>query len=142
MVRIKTILIMALGVLVLPPGAYAEEATMKAGKWSITTTTMVPMMGPMEHTMTSCFSETDLKPQKMMKQEGDCHIDDMKTSGSTVTWGIACKNQGGEFKGSASATSAPESLSGQMKMTMTMNGQTMTMETKWKGKYLGACDKN
>ncbi len=137
----KHILISLLVVLTLSVNVQADTPEMKPGKWSITTTTTVPMMGPMDHTVTSCFTKEELQPQDMMQQDGDCKLKNLKTSGSTVSWEIACNNQGGQFTGSASATTKSESLSGQMKMKMVMNGQTMNMETKWKGKYLGACDK-
>lgn len=138
----KRVLLPLFVILSFSLNAFAGGSEMKPGKWAITTTTQVPMMGPMDHTMTSCFTKEDLKPQEMMKQENnDCKVKNMKTSGSAVSWEIVCNSQGGEFKGSASATSKPESLSGQMKMSMSVNGRTMNMETKWKGKYLGVCDK-
>ncbi len=138
----KSALLSVVAILTLSANVFAGAPEMKPGKWSITTTTVVPMMGPMDHTTSSCLTKEDLQPQKMMKQENnDCKVKNMKVSGATTLWEVECNSQGGQFSGSASATSKPESISGQMKMKMIMSGQTIDMETKWKGKYIGACDK-
>lgn len=122
--------------------SYAESQEMKPGKWEMTTITEMPMMGPMTQTVTSCLTKEELQPQVMMQQEENgCTIKNMKNSGATMSWDIVCSGQSREFSGSATATTSAESVKGEIKMKMIMGGQTMNINTQWKGKYLGPCDK-
>lgn len=136
----KTV-IAILAVLLLPLNALAAGSPMKPGKWSIVTTTTMPMMPkPMDLTVTQCITKDQLEPRDMVADNKNCTISNIKVSGPTVSWDVVCNSGGGQFSGSGSVTSSEESYNGEMTMKMSMNGKVMNMQTQWKGKYLGACD--
>ena len=57
-----------------------------------------------------------------------------------MAWTIICKNNGVEMIGEGHAKSSGDTISGGMNISATVNGQDMTMSTKWQGKYVGACN--
>lgn len=138
---LKKTLIASLVIVLWPLHGQAAGSPMKPGKWSIDTSTTMPMMAqPMDFTVTQCITKSQLEPQDMVTDVKNCTVSNTKVVGPTVSWDVVCSSGGGKFSGSGSVTSFAESYNGEMTMTMSMNGRTMTMQTRWKGKYLGACD--
>lgn len=127
------------GITLVALAGSAAAAGMKPGLWEITTTTEMPGMPftPPPMTVTHCYTPEDVKDQQSVvpKQEGDCRITDLRSTGSRVTWKMVCsgKQQG---KGSGEITfSGSTAYQGKMKFTT----EGMTMNSSYKAKRLGEC---
>lgn len=66
---------------------------------------------------------------------------DMKTEGDTVTWSMACDNDGGKMTGKGTITYRGGTFDGTMTMEMVQDGETMEILTRLNGKKIGPCDK-
>lgn len=120
--------------------AQAEGIKITPGKWQIQlTSTMSMMPQPMTKTMEECITADQLSPAELMKDSGNCKVSDVKSTSSDLTWNMVCKNHGGEMAGTGHFTSAGSQMNGSMDMAMSMNGQALTILTKWNGKRLGTC---
>lgn len=118
------------------PTATAPKVNMQDGQWEITTTTEMAgmpagMMKP--YTMTTCLTQKE--PVAMPKEQSDCKMQDLKTSGNTVTWAMVCPNA----KSKGSITYAGTTYDGQIENVMKIEGKDMTSKMTMKGKYLGPC---
>ncbi len=60
-----------------------------------------------------------------------------KVAGNTVSWRIECKKSEGEGE----ITYRCSTYTGNIRMKTVEDGQTMTMNTRLAGKYLGPCPK-
>lgn len=117
---------------------------MRPGRWEITMQMEMPNM-PMkmpETKMTQCVTPEQLKdPAAAMSGGGPggkpnpaCKVSDYKTSGSTVSWKMACPPPQA-VDGTAEMTFKDDSYTGNM--TMKTDKGTMTMKVA--GKRLGDC---
>ena len=78
------------------------------------------------------------KPTDMTDQSG-CTIKSSEVSGDTMSWKLECPNQAGTFTGEGHMTVGATTANGEMKMSMSMNGQAMTMTHHWQGQRIGDC---
>ena len=124
-------------VLLLCAGATAHSAgvDMKDGEWEISTeTTMEGMpMPPMTGRSKSCLTRENPVPKS--DKDKDCRMVKQHVVGSTVSWRMECKKAEGEGE----ITYRGSTYKGNFRMKMVEDGQTMTMNTKLAGKYLGPC---
>jgi hypothetical protein len=82
---------------------------------------------------TQDMSDEDLDP--------NCDYALNTLDGNTMSWSIDCPvDGGGQMHAEWTATSNGDSVEGQGKMTMSMQGQTMNMDMSWVGERIGACD--
>jgi len=122
----------------------AQAHPMRPGLWEITSQMEMPNM-PMkmpESKMTQCVTAEQLKdPAAAMmaggpggKPNSACKVSDSKTSGSTVSWKMACPPPQ-VLDGTGEMTFKDDTYSGNM--TMKTDKGTMTMKVA--GKRLGDC---
>jgi hypothetical protein len=126
--------------------AHAADAV-KAGKWEFTTQLQLPaaqspaggQSGPgsgQPMTRTACID-----PAHPIPMEGQCKLDDMRSSGSTITWAMTCNLPQGPVQSTGSAHYGGET----MQSTLTAhipgpNGQPVAAPGQITGRYLGPCD--
>jgi hypothetical protein len=130
-----TVVLFALILLCAAGTAHPAGVDMKEGEWEISTvTTMEGMpMPPTADKSTYCLTQEDLVPNK----DKECKIVNRKVTGNKVSWRMECKKAEGEGEISYRGTI----YNGFFKMKMVDEGQTMTMNIKLAGKYLGPCPK-
>jgi hypothetical protein len=123
---------------VLSTAASAAAPAMKDGLWEITTTTKVPGMPftPPPVTITNCYTKDDVKNQQVVpKQEGNCTIRDLKTSGAKTSWKIVCTGeQSGKGEGEIT-WKGDSAYEGKQKFTT----QGMSITSSYKARRIGAC---
>ncbi|MBP2688524.1 MAG: hypothetical protein H6R41_709 [Deltaproteobacteria bacterium] len=133
----QTVVLFALILLCAASTAHSAGVDMKDGDWEISSETSMTMEGmsmpAMANKSTYCLTQEDLVPNK----DKDCKIVKQKVVGNKVSWRMECKKGEGEGEISYHGTT----YDGFFKMKMVEDGQTMTMNTKLAGKYLGPCPK-
>ena len=119
-----------------------SELDMQEGKWEITTVMQVPgmptNMPQMKNTQIQCLTKKDFIPQSSQPGQ-ECKITDKKIVGSTVTWTMVCKNQGGEMKGTGKITYKGDTFEGTMKMLIPRQGD-MEITSYISGRRIGNCE--
>lgn len=113
-------------------------------QWEVTTKAEMPGM-PMampETTVTLCLAKgAEKDPRQMMKQEGDCKISDLKTSGNKTTWKMRCDHNGDVMSGTGEVTHKTDSYQGVTRLSGKSEGNDINMTANFSGKRLGtACD--
>jgi hypothetical protein len=130
----QTGILFALILLCAAGSAQSAGVDMKEGEWEISyemSMTMGAMsMPPQVGKSTNCLTRED--PVPSTEKDKDCKI-----TGNKVSWRMECKKGEGEGEISYRGTT----YNGFFKMKMVEEGQTMTMNTKLAGKYLGPCPK-
>jgi hypothetical protein len=127
--------------ILLCTAGYAQSAgiDMKEGNWEISSESSVTMgeisMPSMGNKSTYCLTRED--PVPATERDKECRIVNQKVKGNKVSWRMECKKGEGEGGISYHGTT----YDGFIKMKMAEDGQTMTMNTKLAGKYLGPCPK-
>jgi len=122
--------------------AQAEDNPQKPGNWEVSMQMEIPgmpfKMPPIKTQV--CVTEEDLNdPASAVpkdKNNKDCKVSDYKVDGNTVTWKMVCtgKTKG---EGEGEITYSEDAYEGSMRFKM----EDTEMNTKYKGKYLGACKK-
>lgn len=120
---------------------------LKARKWGMTSmTSSMPMMPqPMEEYEEQCMA-ADFDPvadmQEAMAQMGaQCVIEVMGDSASAYAADISCPVPGmGEMSGSLSFKVNGEAATGDSRIKVNVNGQSMEIASSISAEYLGACD--
>jgi len=106
------------------------------GRWEITTKVKMQGMEIPPQTFTQCITKNDMVPQdNNPDQQGKCSVSDIKTTGNTVSWTVACTTDGGEIKGEGKITYQGDSFTGES--TTEMRG--MVIVTEMSGKRTGPC---
>jgi hypothetical protein len=120
----------------------ADGIPVDPGLWSVTTTMNMPML-PQPQTMTieECFKDDVMDMDDMATEDLDpgCTYNLANVDGNTMEWTIDCPMEGGTMHAEWQATSGGNSVTGDGKMTMNMQGQTMEMTMSWTGKRIGEC---
>jgi hypothetical protein len=132
----KKLVISMLAALLVPAAAFAAEG-MRDGLWQVTTQMEMPGM-PMKMpptVMKHCYTKNDVTDQKkIISNDKNCTVTDLKTSGTKVTWKMKCT-------GENAATMTGETVFGKDSysslMKMNSNGQKMIMKVQ--GTRLGNC---
>lgn len=136
----KILLIAALAVASSP--VLAEGIPVEPGLWSITTTMNMPMM-PQPQTMTveECFTDGIMDMDDMMTDDLDpnCTFNLGQVDGNTMQWNIDCPMEGGTSHAEWLATSGGDTVQGEGKVSVSVQGQTMEMTMNWAGKRIGEC---
>jgi len=134
-----TVVLFALILLCAGATAHSAAVDMKEGEWEIFSETSMTMgtmsMPPMANKSTYCLTREDLVPKE--EKEKDCKIVKQKVVGNTVSWRMECKKGEGEGE----ITYRGSTYKGNFRMKMVEDGQTMNMNMKLAGKYLGPCPK-
>jgi len=134
-----TVVLFALLLLCAAGTAHPAGIDMKEGDWEISSVTSMTMEGmsmpSMPSKSTYCLTREDPVPKS--ERDKDCRIVNQKVVGNTVSWRMECKKAEGEGE----ITYRGTTYNGFYKMKMVEEGQTMTMNSKLAGKYLGPCPK-
>ncbi len=121
--------------------ALAEGMKVEPGKWEFRTTSKAPMQPqPETRVSTTCIEKPEITPETFMRDSKDCSVSGAETTATSMKWKVSCPNPHGQVNGHAEFTSAGEAVEGSMQMTMSFGSQSMSMEQRWEGKRLGACD--
>jgi hypothetical protein len=133
------VVLFALVLLCAAGTAHPAGVDMKDGDWEISHETSMTMGGmsmpPQAGKSTYCLTQEDPVPRSGNDQE--CRIVKQKVTGNKVSWRMECKK--GEAEGEISYHGT--TYDGFMKMKMVEDGETMTMNMKLAGRYLGPCPK-
>ena len=114
---------------------------MKEGKWEITTEfglKGIPIKMP-AMASTQCLTKKNPIPQEM-PPERNCMVTEQKTDGDTVTWKMACKDNGAEVTSEGMITYSGVLFSGKIDSTISGGPMAMTASNSITGKYLGPCE--
>ena len=119
----------------------ADGIAIQPGKWELTMTVNAPMM-PQDQVKTSveCINQDRISAKDMLQDQDACQIVDSSVEGDTLKWRMECPGPTGNAMAEGFYTSQGDSMNGEMRMTMSMNGQTMTMNNTWNGRRIGDCD--
>jgi hypothetical protein len=119
----------------------ADALKIDAGKWQFTTTSESPMV-PIPHveTDTECITDEDRSIDDFMGNNEGCTVSDLVHTDAILSYKVSCPNGAMVMTGTANLKSTGKTLTGLMRMGMSMNGEEMTMDVKWEGKRLGPCD--
>jgi len=133
----QAVVLFALILLCAAGTAHPAGVDMKEGEWEISNeTTMEGMpMPPQASKSTYCLTREDLVPKS--EKDKECRIVKQKVVGNKVSWRMECKKSEGEGE----ITYRGATYNGNFRMKMADEGQTMTMNVKLAGKYLGPCPK-
>ena len=136
----KLILLVLVCALALP--VFAATSPVKPGKWQVTMEMDMPGM-PMKMpptTITHCVTKEQVEHPESTIPKGardqNCTVSDFKVDGNTVTWSMKCEGKE-PVTGTGKITYDGDTYDGMMKLHV----RDMDMTTKYKGKYLGECDK-
>ena len=136
----QSVVLFALILLCAAGAAHSAGVDMKEGEWETSTETTMTMgtmsMPPMASKTTYCLTREDLVPKS--EKDKDCKMLKQNVVGNTVSWRVVC----GKSDGEGEITYRGASYKGNFRMKTVEDGQTMTMNTKLAGKYLGPCPKS
>jgi len=136
----QTVVLFALILFCATGSAQSAGVDMKDGEWEISSETSMTMgamsMPPSASKSTYCLTREDLVPKS--EKDKECRIVNQKVVGNTVSWRMECKKAEGEGE----ITYRGSTYKGNFRMKMVDEGQTMTMNMKLAGKYLGPCPKS
>lgn len=110
----------------------------RTGMWQVQTEMRNPMSPQPQFTTSSeCITEGSFDPAQAMMQGGQCTITDRQDAADSITWKFKCGGDGmPESTGAGRFVSHGKTASGEMQMSMVLNGQTMTITNSWKGQHL------
>ena len=135
----QSVVLFALFLLCVAGTAHSAGVDMKEGEWETSTEMSMTMgamsMPPTTGSSTYCLTREDLVPKP--ERDKDCRISNKEIVGNTVSWRMVC----GKSDGEGEITYRGTTYKGTMKLKSVEDGQTMTMNTKLAGKYLGPCPK-
>src|SRR4030042_428708 len=133
----RTVVLFAILLLCAGATAHSAGVDVKEGEWESSTEMSMAMGGmsmpPTTSRLKYCVTREDLVPKT--KTDKDCRIVNKKVIGNTVYCRMECK----ESKGEGEITYRGDTYKGNFRMKMVEDGQTMNMNMKLAGKYLGPC---
>jgi len=135
--------------------AHSAGVDLKDGEWEVTSETSMTMgtmsMPSMTSKVTHCMTRDN--PVPASEKQKDCKVVDQKVVGNKVSWRVVCKDSEGEGE----ITYRGTTYNGTIKMKTVEGGQTtgkrtsrkkaaedgetMTINMKLTGRYLGPCPK-
>lgn len=136
----KTKSAIAMGAMVLSSPLTLAAPDMNEGQWEITSKMEMPGM-PMQMpvtTITQCITKENNVP-KSGDQGGGCRMVDVKTSGNTVSWSMACDQSGQESTGHGEVTYSGDTMNGFFKFFVNSPQGTMEMTNTMNGRRVGPC---
>ncbi len=130
------LIVILAGFLFLASPLEAAGPDFEPGKWEITSKIDMPGMPQNTFTQTQCLSSDDYVPKGGNSQGAqDCRIEDVQTSGNTVTWTMRCTGQG-QMTGKGKISYHGDTFEGTVEMTFPGGKMTQQMN----GRRLGGCE--
>lgn len=111
---------------------------LQEGRYEITSEIQMPGMEPPPITITRCMTPQDPVPDQSTT-DPNCQVVDMNTQGNTVSWQVACDQDGQKMTASGKMTYHGDHFEGAIKTVMLDQDGNMTMTTEVKGKRVGPC---
>ena len=136
--KTRVLAVCLLAAALVAPAAFAEESSVKPGKWEMSMQMEMPGMPfkipPVK--VAHCITEEDAKSAIPQDQKNkDCKLGEYKVDGKTVRWSVDCPKQ--KMTGKGEITYDGDTMNG----SMVMNADGPEIKTKYSGKRLGNCDK-
>ncbi len=119
--------------------AIASGMQVNPGLWETRSQVTSPG-GTQENISQDCIEDSEISPEKMMDENQGCEVTDSSVDSSSMQWSIACSNEGISMTGSGHAESSGDTIVGGMAIKANFGGQEFSMNTKWEGKRIGACE--
>ena len=137
----RLFILIILCITLMSPTFATDSIQMEPGMWEMTSTVSMPMLPePRVATKTECVDKSEFSVDDLMKEnKGECSITESQVNGNSLTWSMRCEMQGGTGIGGGQFISNGNSGSGNMHMSMEVQGQTFKMETSWQGRRIGPC---
>ncbi|MDP1527238.1 MAG: DUF3617 family protein [Rhodocyclaceae bacterium] len=131
--------IIAASLLLVALPASAQE--MKPGLWEITTTMKMQGMQMPGAKFTHCYTAQDISSGKQYKgdEASKCTISNLKTSGGSVSYDMACAADGSKMAGSVKGTVSPTAYTFDQKIRMTPDQGMGEMHSTMNGRRVGDC---
>ncbi len=121
----------------------ASTLQLPTGKWEIRTETTNPMVSqPQVETEFECIEDGSFDPTTEFMEEGQCVVTEKEESENKVAWAFECSGQGmPSSSGIGNFQVNGKTATGEMKISMSMGGQTMKMSTRWEARHISKhCD--
>ncbi len=128
--------------IVMSSAAWAEGMVVEPGKWEMSSTVGMPMLGePRTMKSEQCIQQSEFTPESFNDESmpNECTFEVQEMSATAMTWTMDCDTAGSTSHGQFSAQSSGDELSGNGTLTMSMGGQEMEMTMEWSGKRIGDC---
>lgn len=126
-----------------PLAAKADAIPVQPGLWEMTSTMNMPMMPqPNVSTRTECIAEEEISMEDVGGEDmgPECVFETTQADDSTMHWSFTCPLEGGGTShGEWQATSHGDRITGNGKVSMSLQGQAMEMTVSWEGKRVGDC---
>lgn len=133
-------LMLALTAFAATSTALAQGLPINPGLWETTATRTDPMTGqPTTDVRQECVESNEFDPRSLMQDVEGCEVTDQSISGDTLTFTMACNQDGSSGTIQGQFQTDGETGAGQMSMSFTFEGQTMKMESSSTSKRLGDC---
>jgi len=124
----------------LAPNVYA----LSGETWEVTSNTEMQGMESFlpESIASVCMAKgAEKDPVQLMKQNGDCELTDVKTTGSKKTWNMRCNQDGQDISGTGEVTYNVDRYQGIFRLNGMSDGQAVSITTNYRGKRVGtSCD--
>lgn len=135
MKTIPALLAVTLILLCCSTSVFANNIDLKEGLWQITTTMEIPGMPHKMPgtTITQCLTQKDITPP--VNQDENCHIEDQKINGNTVSYKMVCNQDGETTSGTGTFSYDDDKMTGRMEV----NAGGMNIITSYSGKWVGPC---
>jgi hypothetical protein len=122
--------------------AFADGIPVEPGLWEMTSTMNMPMLPePRVTTVTECMTRSEISPDEMGTEGMDpnCTFETTQVDANTLRWSFDCPVEGGTSHGEWEAVSGGDTVKGSGEITMSFQGQNMTMTMEWAGRRIGDC---
>ena len=118
--------------------AHAWGLDFQEGRYEITSTIKMPGMNPPPTTITRCLTKQAPVPDQSVA-DPKCKVIDMNTQGNTVTWKVACDEQGQKMRGNGRMVYHGDRFEGTVDNVIMDPDGNMTVNTTIEGKRVGPC---
>lgn len=123
---------------------YADgELSIEPGKYKITKTTKTSFdTTAATRTSEECITNPDLDPESILPNKKNCTISNLKSENHKTTFEFICKESGktSELKGYAEYSAKSGSISSQIKLEGSHQGEKLIVESTALGERVGGCD--
>ena len=116
--------------------AEARAINMQEGLWEMRFKPSMAGMTMPAISSQQCISKNDLVPQQNNTDDDECGPLDIQFNDSTVSWTVDC----GQNLGSGKVTYHGNTLTGEMRVSSTVEGMSMEMTSTIEGKRMGDCE--
>jgi len=70
----------------------------------------------------------------------DCRFEIGEVHDDTMSWSVECPVEGGTSRGTWTARSGGDTVSGEGNLSVSFQGQSMEMTMSWEGRRIGDCE--